>query len=92
MPIGIPGWPDFAFSTASIASARMAFAISACETPRLGAIRDRAVIVSCTRALAFHQLQDERRQDELHREVELVPWITMEFGRDMKLSWIIDSK
>src|ERR1700761_2147363 len=27
MPIGIPGWPDFAFSTASIASARKASAI-----------------------------------------------------------------
>ena len=27
MPIGMPGWPDFAASTASIASARMALAI-----------------------------------------------------------------
>src|SRR5438067_13354922 len=29
MPIGIPGWPDFAASTASIASARMELASSA---------------------------------------------------------------
>jgi hypothetical protein len=28
MPIGMPGCPDFAFSTASIASARIAFAIA----------------------------------------------------------------
>src|SRR5258708_33884466 len=28
MPIGMPGWPDFAASTASIASARMALASS----------------------------------------------------------------
>ena len=28
MPIGMPGWPDLACSTASIASARSAFAIS----------------------------------------------------------------
>ena len=27
MPIGMPGWPDFACSTASIASARSAFAM-----------------------------------------------------------------
>jgi hypothetical protein len=27
MPIGMPGWPDFAASTASIARARMALAI-----------------------------------------------------------------
>src|SRR4051794_28911132 len=29
MPIGMPGWPDFAASTASMASARMEFASSA---------------------------------------------------------------
>jgi hypothetical protein len=28
MPIGAPGWPEFAFCTASIASARMALAKS----------------------------------------------------------------
>ena len=28
MPIGMPGWPDFAASTASIASARIASASS----------------------------------------------------------------
>ena len=32
MPIGMPGWPLFAASTASIASARMAFAIARGET------------------------------------------------------------
>ena len=31
MPIGMPGWPEFAFSTASIASARIALAISRSE-------------------------------------------------------------
>ena len=31
MPIGMPGWPEFAFCTASIASARIALAI--CATP-----------------------------------------------------------
>jgi hypothetical protein len=29
MPIGAPGWPELACCTASIAKARMAFAISA---------------------------------------------------------------
>ncbi len=29
MPMGMPGWPDFAFSTASMASARMALAMAA---------------------------------------------------------------
>src|SRR5579871_4838825 len=32
MPIGMPGWPLFAFSTASIESARMALAIGARRT------------------------------------------------------------
>jgi hypothetical protein len=31
MPIGMPGWPEFAFWTASIASARMALTTSAEE-------------------------------------------------------------
>jgi hypothetical protein len=31
MPIGMPGWPDLAASTASIASARIALAICASE-------------------------------------------------------------
>src|SRR5215218_4849834 len=30
-PIGRPGWPDFACSTASMASARIAFAIRSCS-------------------------------------------------------------
>jgi hypothetical protein len=30
VPIGIPGWPDFAFSTASMASERIAFASLSC--------------------------------------------------------------
>src|SRR5579872_6828854 len=32
MPIGMPGWPLLAFSTASIESARMALAIWSCVT------------------------------------------------------------
>ena len=34
MPMGMPGWPDLAFSTASMASARMALAMSLCATAR----------------------------------------------------------
>jgi hypothetical protein len=30
--MGMPGWPDLAFSTASMDSARMAFAMSSCAT------------------------------------------------------------
>src|SRR5687767_6404389 len=33
MPIGMPGWPEFAASTASIDRNRMAFAMSECVTP-----------------------------------------------------------
>jgi hypothetical protein len=36
MPMGSPGCPDFAFSTASIASARMAFAIRSCCARAIG--------------------------------------------------------
>ncbi len=36
-PIGRPGWPDFACSTASIASARMALAMALCATAELAA-------------------------------------------------------
>src|SRR5262245_8887861 len=36
MPMGMPGWPDLACSTASIARARMALAISAWATPACG--------------------------------------------------------
>jgi hypothetical protein len=38
MPIGMPGCPDFAASTASIESARMAFAISRWETEEVGVL------------------------------------------------------
>ncbi len=31
MPIGMPGWPELAFCTASMASARIALTTSACE-------------------------------------------------------------
>ena len=36
MPIGMPGWPELAFCTASMASARMALAMSASETAASG--------------------------------------------------------
>jgi len=53
MPIGMPGWPDFAASTASIASARMALA-SASSGARCGSAETEAetVAVSDIRALA----------------------------------------
>src|SRR5262245_61609765 len=38
MPIGRPGWPDFAFSTASIARARIALAMSLALTPSISSI------------------------------------------------------
>ena len=41
MPIGMPGWPDFAASTASIASARMASAM------RRSSVAGRARIAAC---------------------------------------------
>ena len=33
MPIGAPGWPEFACCTASIANARIAFAINVVRAP-----------------------------------------------------------
>ena len=46
MPIGIPGWPEFAFCTASIASARMALAISARVAAGMAPIREPSFIVA----------------------------------------------
>src|SRR5712664_4181796 len=44
MPIGMPGWPEFAFWTASIASARMAFTRSAWEAAARG--REASAVIS----------------------------------------------
>src|SRR5262245_1131057 len=77
MPMGMPGCPEFAFCTASIASARMAFAMSRSETARAGASLIAAWLMGFSSrhaALAFDELQDERRQNELHCKIELVAW------------------
>ena len=37
-PIGSPGWPDFACSTASMASARMALAMRSCWVRGIGVL------------------------------------------------------
>ncbi len=47
MPIGRPGWPDFAFSTASMASARMASAM------RRSGVIGRARIAACAASAGF---------------------------------------
>src|SRR4028119_179711 len=66
MPIGMPGWPDFAASTASIASARIAFAMGACLTAAAAGV---GVVVMMLVAsggasrgapLALDELQDHR--------------------------------
>ena len=38
-PMGRPGWPDLACSTASMASARMAFAMRSCSARGNAAVR-----------------------------------------------------
>jgi hypothetical protein len=43
MPIGMPGWPDLAFSTASIARKRIALAMSLWLTE--GAIMGSATVI-----------------------------------------------
>ena len=46
MPIGMPGWPELAFCTASIASARIALAISTRVASRDRAEREPSFIVA----------------------------------------------
>jgi hypothetical protein len=41
----MPGWPDFAACTASIAKARMAFAMSLCATASTGVVFSRASVM-----------------------------------------------
>ena len=45
MPIGMPGWPDLAACTASMARARMAFAMSLCATAFASVIVSRASVI-----------------------------------------------
>src|SRR5690349_9300438 len=77
MPIGMPGWPEFACWTASIARMRNALAISPsrtrfCPRPALEGASFISSSGSVGPALALDELQDQRGEDELHREVELV--------------------
>src|SRR5579883_1157172 len=69
MPMGMPGWPELAFSTASMASARIAFAISLWVTGAFGATFILCSLNSSSRA--FDELHDDRGEDELHGKIEL---------------------
>src|SRR5947208_1453356 len=69
IPIGMPGWPEFAFWTESIARTRIASAIVA-STGLTAAIV--SIVSSLFTAISFlrgallalHELQDQRGQDE----------------------------
>ena len=98
MPIGMPGWPDFAFSTASIASARIALAISALETAVRG-----AMTFILGRTFLVDQARAERRPRSTSLRIIgvrmscmamsiLPPGMTIELARLMKLLWIIESR
>ena len=96
MPIGMPGWPDFAFSTASMASARMALAMSRSEAAR-GAVRRAAsmfmtVAPQDTRRLRSISCRMSGVRMSCMARSSLLPGTTMELARDMKESWIIDSR
>ena len=99
MPIGMPGWPEFAFSTASIASARMALAISRC-VDRVGETLSRlqrSSIHVCPRVTTLRRFRSISCRMSGVRiscmaRSSLLPGITIELARDMKLSWIIDSR
>ena len=102
MPIGMPGWPDLrgldrvdrqeADGVGEIA-VRDGDARSASAWTRRCSSDLSVVVMRCQAPLALDQLHDHRRQDQLHREVELARrGTTIELARDMKLSWIIDSR
>jgi hypothetical protein len=91
MPIGMPGWPDFAFSTASMARKRIAFAISACET-RLGGDTGQSGFGHSMRLLRSISCRISGVRMSCIARSSFDPWITIELARDMKLFGIIDSK
>src|SRR3954468_5871305 len=76
MPMGSPGWPDCEVSMASTARKRTALARSLCVTAVKSASAWTEMFIgfspcSLQISLALDQLHDQRRQDQLHREVEL---------------------
>ena len=83
MPIGMPGWPEFAFSTASMAArgsrwpCRDAWKVGPARQARFSS-RIMSLPVSPSDherpALIFDERMDQRRQDQLHGEIELPPW------------------
>src|SRR5437868_4368553 len=77
IPIGMPGWPEFAFWTESIARTRIASAIVASTglaAAIVSIVSSLFTAISSLRGalLALHELQDQRGQDELHGEIQLV--------------------
>src|SRR5689334_14708631 len=85
IPMGMPGWPDFDFATASTASMRKALARVRRSLVAFAAFSTISVSViafppsahlfvrvfSMSLFLTVHQLPDQRRDDELHGERHL---------------------
>src|SRR5689334_15555926 len=79
MPMGRPGWPDCEVSMASTARKRTALARSLCVTAVRSASAWTEIFIgvsprSLQAALALDELHDQRRQDQLHGEIELRAW------------------
>ena len=91
MPIGTPGWPDLAVSTMSIASARSAAVTGSASAALRTASATTFMARLPSRARRFLSMSCRIigvRMSCMARS-SLLPGMTMEFARDMKLSWII---